>query len=93
MLEKTKQEKLDEKDVTDSKNFWMIKSSFSNKGSTFGEITLNEGGNNFKDQHEVPEIFNNFCGNIVKHLQLPLPPSKTVCEIYRGLISKYRSQN
>ena len=85
LLRKTKQkyfEKLYEKDVTDSKNFWKVmKSSFSNKA--FGEVTLVESGNIVKDHHEIAELFNNFFGNIVKNLQLPLPPSETVQDIER----------
>ena len=69
---------------------------FFNKGSTFGEVTLVESGNIVKDQHEVAEIFNNFFGNIVENLQLPLSPSDTVCKIHKEnfiqeSISKYRN--
>jgi len=69
-------EKLDENRITDSKKFWKtIKPFFSNKSSTPKKITLIENEEIIDDDKEISETFNKYFSNIIKNLNLPVPPS------------------
>ena len=56
----------------DNKLFWKaIKPSFSDKIVTRDRTNLTENGEVVKTELEVPEILNNFFGNVIKNLMIP----------------------
>ena len=69
---KTYYENLDEKNVTDNKNFWKtVKPYLSDKSVKCDKINLNENGELLKSESEIVKVFNNFFSNIVKNLKIP----------------------
>ena len=65
-------ENIDEKEVTDNKNFWRtIKLYLSDKFVKSDKIHLNENGNLIRGEFETAEVLNNFFSNIVKKLKIP----------------------
>lgn len=68
-------ESLDENRITDSKKFWKtVKPFFTNKGLAQEKIILVEEENIVKKDKELSETFNEYFGNIIKNLNLPIPP-------------------
>ena len=60
---------LNEKDITDNKNFWQtIKPFLSEKTKSREKITLIENENLVSDDAEVANCLNNFFSNIVKNV-------------------------
>ena len=63
---------LNEKDITDNKNFWQtIKLFLSEKTKSRAKIALIENENLVSDDVEVANCLNNLFSNIVKNLEIP----------------------
>ena len=64
--------KLNDKDITDNKNFWKtVKSSLSDKSINSDKIHLNENGELINSKTKTAEVLNEFFSNIVKNLKIP----------------------
>ena len=62
---------LDEKDITDHKNFWKtVKPLLSDKSINSDKINLNEIGKLNNSESKTAEVMNNFLSNIIKNLKM-----------------------
>ena len=63
---------LDEKGITDNKNFWKtVKILLSDKSINSDKIHLNESGELINSESKTAEVLNEFFSNIVKNLKIP----------------------
>ena len=63
---------LNEKDITDNKEFWKtVKPFLSDKSINSDKIHLNENGELINSKSKTAEVLNEFFSNIVKNLKIP----------------------
>ena len=66
---------IDEKSITDNKNFWRtVKPFLSEKSSSNGKTTLIENGEVISSDNETADVLNTFFYNIVSNINLPKYP-------------------
>ena len=75
LLRKTKMNyygNLNQKDITDNKNFWKtVKLFLSDKSINSNKIHLNENGELINSKSKTAQVLNKFFSNIVKNLKIP----------------------